>query len=171
MANKRLLKELKQISNSKNDDIISLNPIVEDNLFYWSAIIHPTSKDSYYFNYFFKLDIDIPQSYPLEPPKIKFNNNNNNNRKEKEEEKGNNFKISNFIPHCNVDIKTGEICLDILKHENWSPAWSIETAIVAVLVLLDNPEPNSPLNVDISNLFKINDKIAIKSIINYYLNR
>ena len=44
-------------------------------------------------------------------------------------------------------LKTGEICLDVLKSQ-WSPAWTISTACTAVRALLESPEPDSPLNID-----------------------
>lgn len=47
--------------------------------------------------------------------------------------------------------KTGEICLDVLKSQ-WSPAWTISTACTAVRALLESPEPDSPLNIDVGNL-------------------
>lgn len=43
--------------------------------------------------------------------------------------------------------KTGEICLDVLGSQ-WSPAWTLSSALTAVIALLDSPEPDSPLNVD-----------------------
>lgn len=164
---KRLLKELSSVANPANlpDSIISLHPINDDDLYHWTAIIHPSkSSNSLYSNAYFKLIINIPPNYPLDPPNISFDLNSDfkNNQ---------NIKISNKIPHCNIDFKTGEICLDILKSDNWSPAWTLTTAILAIVVLLDNQEPDSPLNVDMANLFRLNDKSAINSIINYYLHK
>lgn len=159
---KRLLKELQQ-SNNLPESVVFLKPISDFDLYEWKAIIHPSQNlNSFYKNGYFELFIKIPESYPLEPPKISFILNNNNKSK-------NNFKICRLIPHCNVDFKTGEICIDILKSENWSPAWTLQSALLAILVLLDNQEPDSPLNVDMANLFRINDKIAINSLINYYI--
>lgn len=43
--------------------------------------------------------------------------------------------------------QTGEICLDVLKTD-WSPAWTLASALLAVQSLLASPEPSSPLNVD-----------------------
>lgn len=164
---KRLLKELKD-SNNLPDNIIYLNPINESDLFNWIAIIHPSiNSNSFYKNGYFQLLIKIPLNYPLNPPNISFIVNNDkifNNLCKK------NLKISTNIPHCNIDFNSGEICLDILKSDNWSPAWTLKSSLQAILLLLDNQEPNSPLNVDMANLFRLNDISAIKSIINYYIN-
>lgn len=79
------------------------------------------------------------------------------------------YPVSTKIPHCNVDFRTGEICLDILKKETWSPAWTLQSSVLAIVVLLDNPEPDSPLNIDMANLVRGGDATAIKSMINYYV--
>ena len=50
--------------------------------------------DSAYSEGHFELDIQIPEEYPISPPKVKF--------------------LSKVF-HPNVHFKTGEICLDILK--------------------------------------------------------
>lgn len=46
--------------------------------------------------------------------------------------------------HPNVS-KTGTICLDVLK-SNWTPAMFTSSIISAVQVLLETPNPSSPLN-------------------------
>jgi peroxin-4 len=51
------------------------------------------------------------------------------------------------IWHPNVHWTSGEICLDVLAGQ-WSPAWTLSSAMTAVIALLDAPEADSPLNVD-----------------------
>lgn len=176
-AYRRLLKEYKQNSDTLNlpDSIISLHPVDETDLFSWTATIHPTkSSNSLYKEGYFQLMIKIPEAYPLEPPKIKFVVDSSSKEEKQllaQTQRCSKIRISTYVPHCNVDFKTGEICLDILKPDNWSPAWTIQTAVLAILVLLDNQEPDSPLNVDMANLFRLDDKLAISSLINYYIHR
>lgn len=161
-AQKRLLKEFKKYSNSNNklsESIISLKPINDNNLFDWIAIINPI--ETIYRKGFYKLSIKLSDTYPITPPIIKFLT--NDNQRDCDE------NITYQIPHCNIDFKTGEICLDILKIDNWSPIWTLEYSILAIIYLLNNQEPNSPLNIDFANLIKLNDKLAINSIINYYI--
>lgn len=154
MAEKRLFKELKLLIRNhplaSNNQIVKLAPVDEESsIFEWLAVIAKPKKDDnpYYYNGEWTLDIVADSSYPIKPPVI-------------------NFSKSTPINHPNVNIDTGEICLDILKSESWSPAWNLEHLVVAILMLIDNPEPDSPLNVDLANLFR-SDKEAFESMVQY----
>lgn len=157
MAEKRLFKEYNQLIKSppsnSNHQILSLSPKStneEDmDIFEWEAIIaKPTKDDSpYYYNGKWKLDISVSPQYPINPPSIKFN------------------KLTP-INHPNINFETGEICLDILKNETWSPAWNLTYLIMGILMLVDDPEPDSPLNIDLANLWRF-DKVAFESIVQY----
>lgn len=152
MANKRLLKEVKLIDKELEnyENIISvLKPINEDNLLQWEALIHGPSATPY-FNHTFKLNINLPQDYPLKPPTIEFS--------------------PYRMPHCNVDFKTGEICLNILNSDNWSPVWNLLYVMMAIYQLLSDPVTDSPLNIDISNILRNNDIKAYNGLIAYYLH-
>lgn len=48
---------------------------------------------------------------------------------------------------CSPVCPIGELCLDILKTD-WSPAWSLQAVCHAVIALLHDPNPDSPLNCD-----------------------
>lgn len=178
-VHKRLLKEVHQCSDPATlpDSIISLHLVSESDLHNWTAIIHPSkSSESLYADGYFKLLIHIPESYPLEPPQIRFDvdgtrGGNGGGGGAAHALQPRHMKICRQVPHCNIDFRTGEICLDILKPDSWSPAWTLQTAVLAIVVLLDNQEPDSPLNVDMANLFRLDDKVAIKSIIDYYINK
>lgn len=149
MADKRLIKEFKQLSKEgENPQITSLEPELE-NIFKWRATITKPSRNEsqYYFNGKWDLIIEVPSLYPLNPPKISFDK-------------------KTPIAHPNIDLNTGEICLDILKLSSWSPAWNINYLVVAILMLIDDPEPDSPLNIDMANLYR-SDKVAYESVAQY----
>ncbi|ORX50351.1 ubiquitin-conjugating enzyme [Piromyces finnis] len=144
---KRLIKEIKNIQNSPNEQIPELHPISDDDLLEWKAVILG-QEDSYYKGGRFELAISVPKTYPIQPPKIRF---------------------VTKICHPNVHFKTGEICLDLLKTE-WSPAWTLQSACMAICVLLTQPEPSSPLNCDAANLLRCGDELGYKSLIQMYVN-
>lgn len=92
------------------------------------------------------LNIDIPPTYPTQPPTITF---------------------ATPICHPNVHFKTGEICLDLFK-TSWTPAYTISSALSAVQQLLTSAEPESPLNVDVAQLYRAGDLVAAEGLIRYY---
>lgn len=70
----------------------------------------------------FKLEINIPQSYPFTPPKVKF---------------------LTRIWHPNISSQTGMICLDILK-DQWAAAMTLRTVLLSIQALLSAAEPDDP---------------------------
>ena len=108
----------------------------------------------------FQIEIDIPDGYPFEPPKMKF---------------------QTKIWHPNISSQTGAICLvratpqrerasgassaartsrarsdppqDILK-DQWSPALTIKTALLSIQALLCSPEPDDPQDAEVANMYK-----------------
>ena len=79
----------------------------------------------------FAAGIDVPDEYPWKPPK---------------------FKIFTKILHPNIRAESGEVCLDILSAEYWTPALRLNTILVSVLALLAAPEPHDPMNVEAAAL-------------------
>ena len=86
-----------------------------------------------YENGFYKLELFLPEGYPMEPPKVRF---------------------LTKIYHPNID-KLGRICLDILK-DKWSPALQIRTVLLSLQALLSSPEPDDPLDPSVAVHFKQN---------------
>ncbi|TMW61127.1 hypothetical protein Poli38472_013590 [Pythium oligandrum] len=79
----------------------------------------------------FNIEIVIPQQYPFEPPKMRF---------------------ETKIWHPNISSQTGAICLDILK-DQWSPALTIKTALLSIQALLSAAEPTDPQDAEVARMY------------------
>jgi len=135
----RLIKEFSDLKKEK-DPNFKLFPD-ENNLHKWKGVLNGPNGTPYQ-NKNFDIICKIPGSYPISPPEIFF---------------------ETKIFHPNIHLNTGEICLDILK-SHWTPAWSLSLACQALIVLLANPEPSSPLNCDAGNLLRNNDFRGFSSL-------
>lgn len=90
-----------------------------------------------YENGIFEINIDVPSDYPFLPPRLRF---------------------VTKIYHPNID-DAGRICLDILKLQpagNWRPTVRIEGVLIAVQLLMVQPNPDNPLVSEIANEYKFN---------------
>jgi len=143
-ATKRLMTELQSYQKDPNAELLDLGPADED-VMHWRAVMKGVEGTAYEGGTWL-LDIHIPPSYPNSPPTIRF---------------------ITPICHPNVDFKTGEICLDLLK-TSWTPAYTIATTMTSVHQLLTSAEPDSPLNVDIAQLFRQGDYVGAEALIRFY---
>jgi len=123
MALSRIKKELSDINKTppRNFSAGPINegaPINED-LFAWEATIMGPKNTPYEGGVFF-LNIHFPKDYPFLPPNVSF---------------------KSRIYHCNITSQ-GKIFLDILK-DQWSPALTISKALLSIISLLSNPNPDA----------------------------
>ena len=116
---------------------ISATPYA-DNLRYFAVSVEGPS-DSPYEKGVFQLELFLPSDYPMAPPKVRF---------------------LTKIYHPNVD-KLGRICLDILK-DKWSPALQIRTVLLSIQALLSAPNPDDPLDNAVAEIWKSDEKEALR---------
>lgn len=146
MPNNRLVKEYRELCTSKSDGDIELMLEDEADIFAWSARLRGPESTPYEKGIFHLL-IRCPPNYPLAPPAVSF---------------------VTPIFHPNVLFKTGEICLDILKPDSWTPAWTLQSVCRAVVALLSDPQADSPLNCDCGNLIRNGDLRGYQSMARMY---
>ena len=103
--------------------------IIDDNMFHWKIVIFGPENSAYYGGTFL-VEINFPNEYPFDPPKVHF---------------------ITKIYHPNIDDK-GSICLSVLK-DNWLPSITVEILIGYLTDLLKDPNPNDPLMPEIAKLF------------------
>jgi ubiquitin-conjugating enzyme (huntingtin interacting protein 2) len=89
----------------------------------------------------FNLEIKIPETYPFNPPKVKF---------------------LTKIWHPNISSVTGAICLDILK-DQWAAAMTLRTVLLSLQALLAAAEPDDPQDAVVANQYKNNHFIFVKT--------
>jgi ubiquitin-conjugating enzyme E2 D/E len=95
-----------------------------------AAIIGPANtpyEDCLYF-----LSLALPPDYPFKPPKV---------------------TLLTSIYHPNIN-KSGYNCLDI--YFNWSPVVTLRRILSELLSLLEDPNPEDPLEPEIARLCKTN---------------
>uniref|UniRef100_A0AAV2MJH9 Ubiquitin-conjugating enzyme E2 K n=1 Tax=Knipowitschia caucasica TaxID=637954 RepID=A0AAV2MJH9_KNICA len=85
----------------------------------------------------FQLEIKIPETYPFNPPKVRF--------------------ITN-IWHPNISSVTGAICLDILK-DQWAAAMTLRTVLLSLQALMAAAEPDDPQDAVVANQYKQNPEM------------
>jgi len=102
------------------------------------------NSDSAFNGGYFKAEMTFTDEYPYQPPKFRF-----------------------LIPITHPNIyPDGQLCISILHKpgedimsgedasERWSPLQGAESVLRSVLLLLDDPEINSPANVDAGVMYR-----------------
>ena len=97
-------------------------------------------RDSPYEGGTFKLELFLPETYPMDPPKCRF---------------------ITRIYHPNVD-RFGRICLDTIK-KAWTPALQIRVALLSIQALMSAPNPDDPLDNTVAEQWKTNETEAIRT--------
>jgi ubiquitin-conjugating enzyme E2 A len=131
MAVRRLQQDFRQLLKNKVDGI-DASPS-SDNLFVWNAIICGP-EESIYESGAFQLQLLFPDDYPLKPPQVRF--------------------ITKVF-HPNVWWEDGLICVDILK-DGWTPSYDVLAILHSIRLLLTDPNPLSPANLEAALLYRDN---------------
>ncbi|KAJ3384848.1 Ubiquitin-conjugating enzyme E2 14 [Lobulomyces angularis] len=126
--------------------------LVDDNVFVWSVgIIGPP--DTPYQGGYFLATLTFPDDYPFNPPTFIFDD--------------------DFF-HPNVYPSDRKVCISILHppgedpnsyesaQERWNPTQTVESILLSILSLINDPNINSPANVDAGVFWRDNkEKYAL----------
>ncbi|KAK4114551.1 hypothetical protein N656DRAFT_686434, partial [Canariomyces notabilis] len=139
-AKTRLMSEMKALQKEKWINF-------EDeptNILKWRFALMVINSDSAFNGGYFRAEMVFTEEYPYQPPKFRF-----------------------LIPITHPNIyPDGQLCISILHtpgedlmsgedaSERWSPLQGVESVLRSVLLLLDDPEINSPANVDAGVLYR-----------------
>lgn len=141
-ASRALAGELKDLMRNPLEGV-QVKLVDDANMFEWEvAIFGPP--DTLYVGGYFKTRLKFPDTYPFDPPKMRF---------------------VDPIFHPNV-YPTGEICISILHppgedeqsgelpEERWNPAQRVRTIVLSVVSLLNEPNTFSPADLDASVAYR-----------------
>jgi ubiquitin-conjugating enzyme E2 G1 len=119
---------------------------IDDNIFRWRVTIIG-QEGTLYSGGFFPTELVFPEEFPNRPPKMK-------------------FLCPMYHPNIGED---GTVCISILHEpeldplnpqetlaERWLPVHSVESIVVSVISMLEDPNPESPLNVKANRDFLFN---------------
>ncbi|OBA14534.1 uncharacterized protein OGAPODRAFT_83516 [Ogataea polymorpha] len=134
---KRIIRETERLVSDPVPGITAVPH--EGNLRYFNVTIDGPSGSPYEGGKF-KLELFLPDDYPMLAPKVRF---------------------LTKIYHPNID-RLGRICLDVLK-ANWSPALQVRTILLSIQALLSSPNPDDPLANEVAEEWKNNEQNAIKT--------
>ncbi|KAM7209230.1 Ubiquitin-conjugating enzyme/RWD-like protein [Naviculisporaceae sp. PSN 640] len=140
-AKQRLMTEMKALRKEK---WIHFEDDESGNLLKWRFALMVINNDSDFNGGYFKAEMTFTDEYPYQPPKFRF-----------------------LIPITHPNIyPDGQLCISILHKpgedlmsgeeasERWSPLQGAESVLRSVLLLLDDPEINSPANVDAGVMYR-----------------
>lgn len=130
---------MKETQRLLSDPVPGISAVPDENNARYFHVLVAGPEGSPFEGGIFKLELFLPEEYPMMPPKVRF---------------------ITKIYHPNID-KLGRICLDILK-DNWSPALQIRTVLLSVQALLSAPNPDDPLANDVAEQWKFNEHDAIE---------
>ncbi|CAH0577953.1 unnamed protein product [Chrysodeixis includens] len=132
IAAKRIKREFKEVMKSEEvaGGTIKLELINDSWTELQGEIAGPP--DTPYEGGTFLLEIKVPETYPFNPPKIRF---------------------MTKIWHPNVSSVTGAICLDILK-DQWAAALTLRTVLLSIQALLSAAEPNDPQDAVVAKQYR-----------------
>ncbi|KXX78757.1 Ubiquitin-conjugating enzyme E2 R1 [Madurella mycetomatis] len=140
-AKTRLMSEMKALQKEK---WINFEFEDQSNILKWRFALMVINSDSAFNGGYFRAEMTFTNEYPYQPPKFRF-----------------------LIPIVHPNIyPDGQLCISILHKpgedlmsgeeasERWSPLQGAESVLRSVLLLLDDPEINSPANVDASVMYR-----------------
>ncbi|RCI10219.1 hypothetical protein L249_8728 [Ophiocordyceps polyrhachis-furcata BCC 54312] len=131
MSSKRMTKEFAEASASPPQGFtVSLDT---SSLTRWNLIFAPPQPSAYHPGRY-ALVMTLPAEYPFRPPTIRF---------------------ATPVYHPNVtNDSLGNVCLAILKPDQWKPATRLVSVLQAVASLLLEPQPDDPLEESIAEEYR-----------------
>ncbi|KAI5458714.1 ubiquitin-conjugating enzyme/RWD-like protein [Mariannaea sp. PMI_226] len=142
MSTKRITKEFAEVSQNPPEGFsVSLPP--NQSIHTWHITLRPPPSTPFHPGTF-GLVLSLPTDYPFKPPIVKF---------------------VTRIYHPNVtNDSLGNICLGLLKSDNWKPSTKLYSVLEAIRNLLVEPQPDDPLEESIAEEYRNNREEWAKKV-------
>ncbi|KAI1817533.1 ubiquitin-conjugating enzyme [Poronia punctata] len=140
-----LQRQLKEINKAHDLSGVSVGLVKDSNVFEWEVSLMINDDCKYYGGGIFRAILTFPHEYPLMPPTLVF---------------------QKPIPfHPNI-YNNGALCISILHppvedphgyeklEDRWNPVQTPESILVSVMSLFNEPNIESPANVDAAKLLR-----------------
>ncbi|KAK0636587.1 ubiquitin-conjugating enzyme/RWD-like protein [Bombardia bombarda] len=140
-----LRRQLKQMQSDRDIPGISCGLVSDSNIFKWEVMLMINDDCKYYGGGNFRAHLTFPPTYPHMPPTLTFHH---------------------PVPfHPNI-YPSGDLCISILHppeedkygyeaaSERWSPVQTPETILLSVISLFEDPNDESPANVEAARLLR-----------------
>jgi len=148
MSTKRIAKEYAELSQSPPEGVTVTLPASET-LHTWHVTLRGPPSTPYHKGTF-GIILTLPVDYPFKPPVVRF---------------------TTRIYHPNVtNDSLGNICLALLKPENWKPSTKIAAVLESLRSLLVEPQPDDPLEERIADEYRT-DRPAWEANARNYVSR
>ncbi|KAI0509318.1 ubiquitin-conjugating enzyme [Xylaria bambusicola] len=144
-SQKRITKELQECTESPPQGMTISLPSEAD-LSKWDVVL-AGPPDTPYAGGVYNITVTLPADYPFKAPQV-------------------NFATRIYHPNVTND-SMGNICLGVLKPENWKPASRVRAVLEAVRQLLVEPNPEDPLETRIADEYKNNRPEFDKNVKSY----
>ena len=158
MSNAKFSKELlkKQLKDlNKSSDLGFSVGLIDENDYYKWSVLFTGPEDTIFEGGFFFFFFTFPEDFPQNPPEMKF--------------------ITEMF-HPNI-YKDGKVCISILHspgvdifndqekaEERWRPSLGVEQILISVISMLNDPNCDSPANIDAAVMFRNNRKEYEKKV-------
>ncbi|KAI0914954.1 ubiquitin-conjugating enzyme [Ustulina deusta] len=144
-SQKRITKELQECTESPPQGMTVSLPSEAD-LSKWEVVL-AGPQGTPYAGGVYNITVTLPPDYPFKAPQV-------------------NFATRIYHPNVTND-SLGNICLGVLKAENWKPASRVRAVLEAVRQLLVEPNPEDPLETRIADEYKNNRPEFDKNVKSY----
>jgi len=132
----RMAKDLAALDGSDRDKFVLEFPDPND-LLHFSCSFHVDTEQSMWYGGVYKFDFEIPNEYPIKPPKVTLNS-------------------EHRIWHPNID-KDGAVCLNLLK-KDWKCVCAINQVFFGLYFLFYEPNSEDPLNLEAAEEMRTNKR-------------